>query len=98
MILEYPIIVRRTGNCAILIFPKTLQVPHLVCHLALVASGFALSIGSLLLNNCCGLHHALSLHCPPIRLLPYKYSSLMAFIHAPSKDARDWLYLRCPQP
>jgi hypothetical protein len=95
MILEYLIIVRRTDHCTILIFPETLQ-----CQIYATSRWLALPVRQNLdysTHNCCGPRHALSFHGPPIYLLPSKYSSPMAFIYAPTGNACDRLYLRCPQ-
>jgi hypothetical protein len=80
-------------NSTILIFPETLQAPHLR-HLTL--RGFALPIGSRLLTTAVGLV-TLYLSWPPIHLLPSKYSAPMDFIHAPAGDARI-LFIPYSQP
>jgi hypothetical protein len=90
---EYPILeflsiaLPILDNSATLIFPETLQAPHLR-HLLL--QGFSLPIRSRLLTTAVGLV-TLSLHVLPIHVLPSKCSAPMDFTHAPAGDAWDWL-------
>ena len=76
----------RWTTITILIFPETLQAPHLR-HLSLI--GFALPIATRLLTTAVGLVTL----CVVIQLLPTKYSAPMDFIHAPAGDVRGPLFI-----
>jgi hypothetical protein len=88
-----------------LMFPGTLQAPHLR-HLTLL--GFANPIGSSLfitavpavVNNRDPIRprHTLPHHYPPTRLLAARYSAPTDFTHAPAGDPHNSLCISCPQP
>jgi hypothetical protein len=94
---EYPVLeylILESPKKAALMLPETLQGPHLR---RIVLTGFALPTGSQLLTTAVGLVTR-TCYEPPIRLLPAKYSALMAFVHATAGDSFNGLFIPCFQP
>jgi hypothetical protein len=74
--------------------PETFQTPHLR-HLAL---GLSPSNKISITHDHREPRHTRSFCGYPICLFSAKYSTPMAFIHAPTGDARDRLFIPCSQP